>query len=113
MSFLRQFHYTDDEGYKAIGSLPVWVFRASKPPGDHPKGAYFTTLAPGARKLALRLRIPRAKLAFVFCFRDNEDLIPLRGGRGRFVFYSPTDYAVEEDRQIASGSREIVLEQLE
>jgi hypothetical protein len=44
-----RFHYTNDKGYKAISALPTWVFKASKAPAGHPKGAYFTTLPP-ARK---------------------------------------------------------------
>jgi hypothetical protein len=45
------FHYTNEKGYKAIGSQVVWLFKASKPPGDHPKAAYFTTLPPGTKNL--------------------------------------------------------------
>jgi hypothetical protein len=64
------FHYTNDKGYKAISSQRVWVFKASKPPGDHAKAAYFTTLPPGTRNLAKRLFLRGAaeKVAFVFCF---------------------------------------------
>lgn len=109
---MHQFHYTDNDGHNAIGSQPVWVFKAAKPPGDHPFGAYFTTLPPDAAKLALRLRIPRTKLEFVFCFSDRSDLIPLRGGRGHFIFYSPEDYSVNEDRQVASGTSGDVEEAL-
>jgi hypothetical protein len=78
------FHYTDDVGYKGIGVQRTWVFRAARPPGDHPIGAYFTTLGPCTIKLAKRLRIPKSKLSFVFCFSDAEDLIPLEGDRGEF-----------------------------
>jgi hypothetical protein len=45
------FHFTNDKGYKAISSQVVWLFRASKPPGGHLKGAYFTTLPPGTKNL--------------------------------------------------------------
>lgn len=109
---MHQFHYTDDDGYKAISSQPVWLFKAAQPRGDHPFGAYFTTLPPGTVKLALRLRIPRTKLEFAFCFHDMGDLLPLRGGRGHYIFYSPEDYSVIEDRQVAAGTRNDVEEAL-
>lgn len=76
-----------------------WRFQASHPPGDHPFGAYFTTLPPGTPKLAQRLRIPTSKLEFVFTFTDADDLTPLRGDRGKWIFFSPTDYFVDRDRQ--------------
>lgn len=98
-------HFTDEPGFKAIGSQPVWLFRALKPPGPHPFGAYFTTLDASVPNLAPRLRIPRTKLAFVFSFSERQgDLRPLRGGRGRYVFHSPHDYAVEQPRQISKGA---------
>jgi hypothetical protein len=52
------------------------------------------------------LRIPRDKISFVFCFADATGLIPLEGGRGAYVFYSPDDYLVEEGRQCFLGRRE-------
>jgi len=97
-------HFTNHDGYNSISSQVDWLFKAAKPPGDHPFGAYFTTLDATTPNLAARLRIPREKLAYFFQFRDRPgDLVPLEGGRGRFVFYSPTDYTVEEDRQVDSG----------
>jgi hypothetical protein len=60
------FHYTDDSGYKAIASHGNWLFKASQPPGPHPKGAYFTNLIPRTPNLAQKLRVPKAKLAFIF-----------------------------------------------
>ena len=99
------FHFTNDKGYKAIRSQTTWLFKAFQPPGDHPKGAYFTTLAPGTPCLAKRLFIRGAadKVAFVFCFSGGEGLMPLDGGRGAFVFYSTNDYPVEEPRQGPHG----------
>jgi hypothetical protein len=97
------FHYTDDSGYKAINSQPAWVFKATQPPADHPFGAYFTTLAPTTANLAKRLRVPKSKLAFLFCFVGRSDLEPLSGRRGDFIFFSPTDYTVEVDRQVFHG----------
>lgn len=99
------FHFTDASGFKAIGSQPDWFFKASQPPGNHPFGAYFTTLGPDTINLAKRLRIPREKLAFVFCFDDASDLLPLPGGRGTFIVYSPTDYLITaaSGRQHTSG----------
>jgi hypothetical protein len=105
------FHYTNDSGFKAIGSQTVWVFKASKPPG-RPFGAYFTTLEPGTDNLAKRLRIPKAKTDFVFCFANGDDLKPLDGGRGQFVYYSPDDYAVDKSRQSDSGPTSEVKERL-
>jgi hypothetical protein len=100
-------HYTDAAGYNAIASQPDWLFLAQEPPGDHPRGAYFTTLEPGTPNLANKLRIPRSKLAFILSFLDKEDLIPLRGGRGAYIFYSPTDYTVARERQTRHGRCEL------
>jgi hypothetical protein len=99
-------HYTDDSGYKAISSQPVWRFRVSKPPGDHPAAAYFTTLGPGTRNLAIRLRVPRSKLEYVFAFNSQEGLRPLEGGRGQYIFWSPVDYNVDRPRQVYNGATE-------
>jgi hypothetical protein len=97
-------HFTDLSGWNAIRSQREWLFKAEQPPGDHPFGAYFTTLESGEPNLANKLRIPREKLAYVFSFRDRapSDLSPLNGGRGKFIFFSPQDYAVEEVRQLAN-----------
>lgn len=96
-------HFTDAAGYDAIGSQTTWTFHARQPPGEHPLGAYFTTLDPTTPNLAARLRIPRSKIAFVFSFVDLGDLVALRGGRGKYVFYSPVDYRVHPDRQHGKG----------
>lgn len=108
------FHYTNEKGHKAISSQPIWLFKASKPPGDHPKGAYFTTLPPGTRNLAKRLFVRGCadKIAFVFCFSGDDDLTPLEGGRGAFIFYSVDDYPVEKKRQGPHGPTEQVREEL-
>lgn len=92
-------HYTNKKGYNGISARVSWRFRASQPPGDRPFGAYFTTLEPDARHLASRLGIPKEKTEYVFSFADNQDLIAVRGGRGDFIFYSPADYEVAEQRQ--------------
>lgn len=110
MATARQFHYTDEDAFKAIRSQTDWVFKASRPAADHPVGAYFTTLEPGTPKLAIRLRIPKRKIAYTFCFVDRGDLRPMEGGRGRFIFYCPEDYTVGKDRQIVAGQREAVME---
>jgi hypothetical protein len=99
------YHYTDEDGYKAIKSQVVWRFVASQPPGNHPFGAYFTTLGRNTPNLAQRLRIPRSKVEYVFEFVDVGDLKPLPGGRGQYIFYSPTDYLVDQPRQLYSGPR--------
>ncbi len=96
-------HYTDKDGYNVIGSQPTWRFVAGQPPGEHPFGAYFTTLAPETPHLAKRLRIPRTKLAYRFEFTGSQGLAPLEGGRGAYVFFSPVDYLVEPPRQVYHG----------
>lgn len=101
---MNLFHYTDQDGYNAIRSQVVWRFVATRPPGQHPVGAYFTTLGRGTKNLANRLRIPKEKIAFYFEFLDAGDLLPLPGGRGQYVLYSPADYDVEEPRQVGEGA---------
>lgn len=98
------FHYTDQGGYNAIRAQAVWRFIASQPPGEHPFGAYFTTLGRGTKNLTQRLRIPKSKVRFFFEFVDLGDLIPLPGARGRFIFYSPGDYDIDPSRQINCGA---------
>jgi hypothetical protein len=100
---MSQHHYTNRTGYNGIRAGVVWHFHAALPPGNRPFGAYFTTLPPGTKRLASCLRIPRSKLAFVFVFDDAGDLTPLSGGRGEFIFYSPTDYDVDKPRQLYAG----------
>jgi hypothetical protein len=108
------FHYTNDKGYKAISSQRTWLFKASKPLCEHPKGAYFTDLPPATERLGkwLFVRGCSDKTKFVFCFSGGEDLIPLRGGRGEHVFFSKEDYPVENERQGPYGATEIVREKL-
>lgn len=91
-----------------------WIFKASKPPGAHPKGAHFTTLPPGTRNLAKRLFVRGGadKTAFVFSFSGGADLQPLDGGRGEFIFYSQNDYAVDKGQQGPHGPTAEVLEKL-
>ncbi len=96
-------HFTDLAGYNAIRASVVWRFLALQPRGNHPFGAYFTTLAPGRRHLAQRLRAPKSKVEYVFEFVDAGDLTPLPGGRGRYIFYSPRDYDVAQPRQLYHG----------
>jgi hypothetical protein len=96
-------HFTDTDGFKAIAASTTWRFVADQPPGDHPFGAYFTTASPDDPKLWKKLMIPKRKREFVFSFVDRGDLTPLRGGRGRFIFFSPEDYEVEPVRQLFAG----------
>jgi hypothetical protein len=100
------FHYTNVAGFNGIRSNPVWKFVASQPPGDHPRGAYFTTLGRGTPLLAQKLRIPKSKLEYFFEFMSVGDLEPIRGGRGSFIFYSSEDYEVEPSRQLDKGKTE-------
>jgi hypothetical protein len=99
-------HYTDKPGWNAIRSQVDWVFKAHKPPGPHPAATYFTTLTPDTRNLAARLRIPVAKIEYVFCFTDAGDLTPLAGDRGKYIFYFEGDYTVEKTRHLDCGPRE-------
>ena len=109
------FHYTDEKGYKAISSQPTWLFKAFKPAGDRPKGAYFTDLPPGTKNLGKRLFVRGCadKTKFVFRFSGGEDLERLPGGRGDYIFFSKTDYPVEKDRQQEHGKTEDVAKELE
>lgn len=93
-----QFHYTDENGYKAIVSQSVWRFVAGDPPGGNPFGAYFSDLQPNFPRL-FKLGIPKSKREYVFAFVDAGDLTPLPGGRGDYISYSRTDYNVEIERQ--------------
>lgn len=108
------FHYTNKKGYDAIASQSTWLFKAFKPPGDHPTGAYFTTLPPSTKNLAKRLFVRGGgdKTNFVFSFSGGGDLKALDGGRGQFVFYSEADYPVEPLRQEVRGQTSEVRERL-
>jgi hypothetical protein len=97
-------HYTDLGGYNAIRATPVWRFIASQPAGNHPFGAYFTTLPANTPNLAKKLRIPASKLTHIFVFVDVGDLNALPGGRGAYVLFAPVDYHVARDRQIHHGA---------
>jgi hypothetical protein len=95
------FHYTNDKGHKAISSQHTWLFKASRPPCNHPKAAYFTDLPPGTKNLGKRLFVRgcKDKIGFVFCFSGGEDLTPIDGSRGEHVFFSKEDYPVVKERQ--------------
>lgn len=88
-----------------MSSQILWTFKAHKPPGPHPVAAYFTTFPPDTPNLANRLRIPVAKIEYVFCFVDAGDLSPLPGGRGAYIFFFEGDYTVPKERQIDCGPR--------
>ena len=98
-------HYTDKPSWNTIRSQVDWTFEAHKPPGLHPAAAYFTTLPPDTRNLANRLRIPTSKIEYVFCFADAGDLIPLPGGRGKYILFFGGNYVVPKDRQQDCGPR--------
>ena len=101
------YHYTDAEGFKAISANSPWTFRASRPRrADNPVGAYFTPLPPDTKNLAERIGVDSSKLQFYFAFLDAGDLRRLNPDRpikAQVKFYSPTDYEVEQGRQIACG----------
>lgn len=99
-------HYTDKSAYNSISAGTDWLFKASKPPGNHEVGAYFTTLNPNTPNLATRLRIPKSKLEYVFNFSGQQGLQPLDGGRGDFIFWSRKDYNVIKSRQLYDGLKD-------
>ena len=109
------FHYTNDKGHKAIRSQVMWVFLASKPRGDHPKAAYFTTLPPGTKNLGKRLFVRGCaeKTRFVFGFSGGEELPRLPGGRGEHIHYSEEDYHVAQNRQLVDGESDKIAEGFE
>ena len=97
-------HYTDAKGYNAIKAVSPWHFRAGKPRSpSKPFGAYFTTLVPSDPNFVKRVRLPKSKRKYRFSFEDGGDLLPLPGPGGKWVFYSPTDYFVDDDRHLYSG----------
>ena len=99
-------HFTNKDGYNAIGSQPIWTFKAYQPLAKHhPVGAYFTTYPPTEPNLAKKLYVPKEKLSHMFSFSPPRDLVPLPGGRGRLerIFYSPTDYLVPGENQDGHG----------
>lgn len=108
------FHYSNPKGYKAISSQVVWLFKASVPPCDHPRGAYFSTLPPGTKNLSKRLFVRGCaeKTEFVFGFTGGDDLPRLPGGRGDHIQYSVDDYSVVKERQREHGETKKVSEAL-
>jgi hypothetical protein len=97
------FHYTNKTGFNGVRSQLVWLFKAMKPPCEHPLGAYFTDLDDRTHNLANRLRIPKEKTEYLFQFVDAGDLKAIPGARGRHIFYSSLDYPVEPGRQVRHG----------
>lgn len=83
------YHYTNRSSFNVIHSQQTWTFLASRPPGEHPMGAYFTNLDQDTPLLARKLGIPREKLEFVLCFADVHDLRPLRGEPARQIYAGP------------------------
>jgi len=77
------YHYTNNDGFKAISSQVDWRFKAQKPPGPHPVGAYFTQLPPDMPDICAKLLIPRTKVEYLFEFTGDSGLTPLDGGKGR------------------------------
>lgn len=102
------YHYTDRNGYNGITADRPWRFAANDQhhKSANPRGAYFVTLAPTAKNLGRKLRIGPAKRAYFLSFLDLGDLHPLNSDRGRdcsYIFYSPEDYLVAEDRHREHG----------
>lgn len=76
------FHYTDADGFKAIGSQLTWVFKAHQPRGERPFGAYFTRLLPSDNKISAGTMLPTIKRGYVFAFAGEDGLRPVQGGKG-------------------------------
>jgi hypothetical protein len=119
ISMPNTFHYTDRQGWNAIGSQKAWPFKASQPKDpDRPVGAYFTDIEPteeNLRTLYKRIRIPKVKQEFVFWFVGREGLTQLFGGRGRDkrIFFSANDYYVSESMQRHGDKTEGLLGEFE
>jgi hypothetical protein len=113
------FHYTDKDGWNGIRAQKAWCFEAKKPKDPaRPFGAYFTDIPPTAenlRTLHKKIRVPKVKQEFCFWFLETTGLKQHNGGRGRDkrIYYSPTDYEVAEDRQVAEGPVGEIREQYE
>jgi RHS repeat-associated protein len=93
---LRVFHYTDKSSFNTINSSNPLHFKASQPRArpDNPKGVYLTTKAPDEVDFG-KIGMVRSKGTHVFDFVvERQKLRPLRGGRGEYVLYSPTDLYV-------------------
>lgn len=107
MSVAAIHHYTNKTAYNAIRAQVDWCFLAGKPSArQHEIGAYFTDLGPATPNLAYRIRVPREKLEFVFSFINVGDLEPLKGQRGKHIYFSRVDYVVPKERQLYCGQRE-------
>jgi hypothetical protein len=97
------FHSTDADGWKMIRSQKVWVFKADKPKGGRPFGAYFTRLLPDDNKFAAGTRVPVDKRDYVFAFEGEDGLEPVKGGKGDYNLLTDSDYEVPPDRQRYEG----------
>lgn len=97
-------HFSDKQGYNSIHSQADWLFRAARPRARHRKvGAYFTTLDPGTKNLAMRIRVSRDKIEYLFQFSGQDGLKPIPGDRGAYILYTPSDYTVVKRRQHYHG----------
>jgi hypothetical protein len=100
------FHYTDKEGWNAIRSQRIWLFRVSQPwDPKRPKRVYFTDIEPSPEHLRVlykKVRVPREKQEYVFQFKGADGLTQLNGGIGRDkrIYFSPVNYEVVETRQL-------------
>src|SRR5947209_8486976 len=64
-------HYTNRNGFNAIRAAHPWHFKARKPRGGNPVGAYITDLPRRTPKLAKRLRIPLCQDEIRLCVRGH------------------------------------------
>ena len=108
---MSTFHYTDKKGHDGIQGEP-WRFQVHQPRAkERPLGAYFTNLAPTAENLRVlhkKIRVPKKKRAYVFCFNGTSGLGHLNEARGRdqYILYSQTEYTVENERKEQFGLTE-------
>jgi len=112
---LQYYHYTDRKGYNGIRSGgKIMIFKATEQRrSGNPTGVYFTTLPPSTpnKELVPRIQISRDKSQFYFAVRLKPGrLIPLRGGKGIFILYSPVDVVLPNgsltgERVVGFGQR--------
>src|SRR2546423_10995701 len=98
-------HYTNLKGFNGIRAVSPWCFKATRQRlRTKRRAAYFTTLLPSDPNFVRRVRLPKKKREYRFCFTDIGDLSPIPGPGGKYVFFSPGDYYVDTPRQLYSGA---------
>ncbi|MBB5959673.1 RHS repeat-associated protein [Saccharothrix tamanrassetensis] len=102
---VRVFHYTDKKSFGGITSGKDLTFKSSSPKKGNPHGVYVTTRSPGEVDLG-KIGMVNSKATHVIDFMvDQHKIRPLRGGRGSYVQYSPTDLTVPRSDVRYAGPR--------